>query len=505
LVVDEAWAILSKDSMVKTMYSHGMATQAKRKVEAAEVAAGIYCRISKDDRGDLLGVKRQEKDSRALCERKGWRVERIFTDDDVSAWSGRRRPAYEKLLRALEAGEITAVAVYDLDRLHRQPRDLERFFDTCDRAGVKDLASVAGDVDLGTSDGRLLARIMGAVAAKSSDDTSRRIRRKLDDVAAEGRKHGGNRRFGYASDGMTIIIKEAKLLRAAAEDVLAGATLNEVARRWNAAGVSTPQKAGAQWSGTTVKQVLTGAHQAGLRRHRGEIVGKGIWPAIFTRAEHERLVAALNGARVRNPVRSSLLTGLVRCGRCGEKMTRNGTQPNGSRGHVGTWRCAKRPGYGNCGQMSVTATPLEELISEAVLQRLDGPALHRALSKANTPQQDDEAARDLAEAEGRLSELAEMYADGEISKVEWMKARGRLEDRVTAARGRLHRVEQSAALSAYGKPGQLRAAWPELDVDRRRAVISAVIEAITVKVACRRGPIFDDGRVDVRWRDGRTR
>ena len=152
---------------------------------------GVYCRISKDDAGDLLGVTRQEKDATALCERKGWPVVRVFTDDDVSAWSGRRRPAYEAMLQALEAGEITAVAVYDLDRLHRQPRDLERFFDVCDRAGVKDLASVAGDVDLGTSDGRLLARIMGAVAAKSSDDTSRRIKRKLDDVAAEGRKHGG--------------------------------------------------------------------------------------------------------------------------------------------------------------------------------------------------------------------------------------------------------------------------------------------------------------------------
>ena len=70
---------------------------------------------------------------------------RVFIDDDVSAWNGPPRPAYEADAQALEAGEITAVAVYDLDRLHRQPRDLERFFDVCDRAGVKDLASVAGD------------------------------------------------------------------------------------------------------------------------------------------------------------------------------------------------------------------------------------------------------------------------------------------------------------------------------------------------------------------------
>src|SRR5579872_5976763 len=193
--------------------------------------AGIYCRISKDDVGDMLGVRRQESDVRALCERKGWRVAEVFVDDDVSAWSGRRRPAYERMLCALEDGQITAVAVYDLDRLHRQPRDLERFFDVCDRVGVKDLASVAGDVDLATSDGRLLARIMGAVAAKSSDDTSRRIKRKLDEVAAEGRKHGGGRRFGYTPNGMEIVPEEAMLIRDAADAVLAGSTLSDIARR----------------------------------------------------------------------------------------------------------------------------------------------------------------------------------------------------------------------------------------------------------------------------------
>ncbi|HTS15529.1 MAG TPA: recombinase family protein, partial [Candidatus Sulfotelmatobacter sp.] len=163
----------------------------------------------------MLGVRRQEKDARALCGRKGWTVAEVFVDDDVSAWSGKKRPAYERMLAALEAGELSAVAVYDLDRLHRQPRDLERFFDVCERARVRDLASVTGDVDLATSEGRMLARIMGAVAAKSSDDTSRRIKRKLEDLAAEGQHHG-RRPFGYSPSGTTIVEDEAALLRQAA-------------------------------------------------------------------------------------------------------------------------------------------------------------------------------------------------------------------------------------------------------------------------------------------------
>jgi hypothetical protein len=404
------------------------------------------------------------------------------------------------MLGALEDGQITALAVYDLDRLHRQPRDLERFFDVCDRAGVKDLASVAGDVDLATSDGRLLARIMGAVAAKSSDDTSRRIKRKLDEVAADGRKHGGGRRFGYTPDGMEVVPQEATLIRSAADAVLAGSTLSDVARRWNAGGVATPQKAGAMWSGVTVRQVLTGAHQAGLRRHRGEIIGNGVWPSIFTRAEHERIVALLADRAVAfDPPRSSLLTGLVRCGKCGQKMTRNGGQPNGSRGRVGTWRCAKRPGYVNCGQMSVSAGPFEELIREAVLVALDGPSLVGVLSGASA-KQDDAAAAELVEIESRMLQLAESFADGDIGKAEWLRARRRLEDRAADARSALHRRERSAVLVAFRKPGALRAAWPELGQSRQHAIIGAVVESITVNRAGRRGPVFDPGRVEMTWR-----
>src|SRR4029450_7575864 len=77
----------------------------------------------------------------------------VLCDNDVSADSGRARPAYQQLLTDIEAGLIDAVIVWALDRLHRRPAELERFFEVCDRAGVTRLASVAGDVDLGTNDG----------------------------------------------------------------------------------------------------------------------------------------------------------------------------------------------------------------------------------------------------------------------------------------------------------------------------------------------------------------
>src|SRR5438552_3817159 len=252
------------------------------RVEAPTVRAAVYARISKDDEGDALGVKRQERDCRALAARKGWEVDVVFIDDDVSAYTVGKRPAYGQLISAIVRGDVDAVIVYDLDRLHRHPAELETFFQTCDRAGLRRLASVSGDVDLASNDGQFLARIMGAVAKKSSDDTSRRLKRKKEELAEGGQPAGSHRAFAYEIDGRTIRKDEAKLLREAAQQVLRGESLTAIAKRWNAAGIRSGR--GAEWSATTLRSVLTSPRQAGLRVHRGEIVGTADWPAVLDRA-----------------------------------------------------------------------------------------------------------------------------------------------------------------------------------------------------------------------------
>src|SRR4051794_31689797 len=168
------------------------------------VRTGIYARISSDREGDNLAISRQLADCRALAERCSWKVVEEYVDSDLSAYSGKQRPAYLSLLEEIEAGLIEAVVVYHADRLHRHPRELEDFISLCERTGTM-MATVSGDVDLSTHEGQLVARIMGAVARKESDDKSRRIRRKHEEIAQAGRPSGGGTRpFGYESDHRTV-------------------------------------------------------------------------------------------------------------------------------------------------------------------------------------------------------------------------------------------------------------------------------------------------------------
>ena len=255
-------------------------------------AAAIYARISSDPEGTMLGVTRQVTDCRALAERRGWHVADTYIDDDVSAYKGKPRPQYRRILDYMRAGAVDAVVVWHLDRLHRHPKELEEFFDVCTTAGISAMASVTGDMDLSTHDGQFLARILGAVARKESDDKSRRITRKHLEMAQAGRLvRNSTRPFGYRDDWRTPEPTEATAIREAARRLLAGDSLRGLATDWNARGIRTVR--GGPLSVQVLKRMMLSARISGQRSYRGEIVAKGDWEPIITPDESARLRALL--------------------------------------------------------------------------------------------------------------------------------------------------------------------------------------------------------------------
>ena len=65
--------------------------------------ATVNCRIS-DDRGRQgLGLARQRKDCEALIEREGWEIAGVYTDNDLSAFSGRTRLGHERMFMSRES------------------------------------------------------------------------------------------------------------------------------------------------------------------------------------------------------------------------------------------------------------------------------------------------------------------------------------------------------------------------------------------------------------------
>jgi DNA invertase Pin-like site-specific DNA recombinase len=458
-------------------------------------AAGIYLRISDDRLGEGAGVARQLVDCRALAERKGWPIVDVYEDNDVSAYRGKPRPEYRRMLADLSAGLLDAVVVWDLDRLFRQPRELEAFLDVCDAAGVTNLATVTGDVDLGTHDGRFTARILGAVARKESDDKSRRVRRKAEELARDGKVGGGGTRpFGFEDDRRTVRDDEAELIREGARRVLAGESLRSVCVDWSRRGIRTPK--GNDWTIGTFARMLRSPRVSGQRELRGEIVGPAEWPAIIRPEDTARLRAG-SGVR-RSPARSPrryLLAGLLRCSHCGAPLVSR-PRTDGTRRYV----CAKGPGFAGCGGLAIMAEPLEALVIEAVLLRLDSPQLAAALH--DVPDDEAEALHaELSASTAQLEELARMYGARDVTHVEWLAARKPIEARIHDAKVRLSRMTGTTALDGYiGHVAQLRAHWSTLPLGRQHAIVAAVIDRIEIGPAVRGRQAFDPTRVTPIWR-----
>ncbi len=178
-----------------------------RKLARIVDSAAVYCRISLDAGGEALGVQRQQEMCEKLAAEKGWPVGEVYIDNDRSAYSGRPRPAYERMLADLEADRRDAVLCVDLDRLTRRPVELERFMEMADAHGIA-LANVSGDTDLSSSDGRFKARIIGAVARQESEKKAERVSRESEQAARRGiQPRGGSSGTGAREVGAVVVAR----------------------------------------------------------------------------------------------------------------------------------------------------------------------------------------------------------------------------------------------------------------------------------------------------------
>jgi DNA invertase Pin-like site-specific DNA recombinase len=458
--------------------------------------AAIYCRISQDRNGEGAGTDRQEKDCRSLCKREGLTVGRVFTDDDRSAYNGKPRPAFEELLSNLE--HFDALVYWKNDRLVRRVMQFFKVLEACEQAGVR-LVSVVDPIDTSSPLGKGVAGMVASMAEQESHNTSTRIQRKDADNAAAGRYHGGRRAFGYTSDGMTVVDAEADAIREARDRVMAGDSFLSIVQDWNRRGIRPPSAE--QWRSAGLKKVLTSGRIAGLRTYRGEIVGDAVWPAIISRRDRDRLVALLGDPQRRRRGRPANypLSGVLRCGRCDQVMYA-ASRAGGQR----QWRCKSLPGdrVPHCGKLSAVAEPVDTVVIEALLERLDSAAVRRAIRTKTKRNGGVDAAALVAELEERLVQLGKDQDAGLIDRKEWLARRGPLQERLNTARTELSVPERddAAAFAQLDGPGDIHARWANLSLNTQRAIVGMVIDRVVVNPPPSRGARFDPERVDVVWR-----
>jgi DNA invertase Pin-like site-specific DNA recombinase len=432
----------------------------------------IYARISKDDRDDHLGVDRQERLCRDLAERVGLDVVMVLADNDASAYDRKPRPGFEALVEALKNGDVDAVCVYHVDRLYRRTTDLERLVTVVEATGTTVHTVAAGNVDLATASGRMIARMLGATAQHEVERLSERLKAKMDELAAAGKPPGGRPPYGYGP-GYAVNREEAKTVRLIARRVLEGQSLLSIARELDGLGHTTRE--GRSWHHSTVRAVVVNPAVAGLRVHRREIAGTGSWKPVLERPtwEQVRAVLADPARKRRQPAHRYLLTRLVE-GCAGDPMV--GRPDRGAGGRTDRRTYATRSPAKQ--SLAIDAEELESAVIEMMLTALDGSVLPSAAPRA--------AETDVSAIESEMAELATARGEGKITMAEWLTARAPLQERLDVARDAARRTKRPPTIARLiDEPGAVRRAWSRLDFATRRSIIETLIDKVIVGPATR--------------------
>lgn len=470
----------------------------------------IYCRLSREGG---RSVERQEQDGRRLAAQRGWEIVEVFKEwVSASEFSKAARKEWRRLIGTIEgvkdeikAGQEYAVIFWMEDRSARHIVQAWEFVKVCKDAGLTRIVLPSYEYDLADPEDE--AKFMGEVlhAQREMAKMSKRIRRAKLEAAQNGERHaGGSREFGTVGAGKNVVSseqakREQDLIREAANRVLTGDSLRGIVLDWLDREIRTTT--GKAFVNATLRQMLLSPRIAGYRVHHGKL-HPAQWEPIIPVEKWEALRAILTDPARKINLRGGtpryLLSGLVYCGKCGKRMWGR-IRYNYGKEQPAAYVCPAYREYGNCGGIGRNMAKVDALITEALFQAVEADALSHA-SRAVHGDSDDPAQElyeQLAHDTGLLDRLEDKVAEELIRPETAKRKRAEIERRMERARAKLDQLGHRRVAASI--PRNLRAEWEGYSLDRKRAILRAVLDKIIIHPQGS-GYQFDPGAIEPVWK-----
>ena len=429
----------------------------------------------------------------------------IYSDNDVSAFSGAKRPRFEDMLDAIKRGEYDALLCWHTDRLYRSIKDMERVIEVCEAADVPIRSVNGGDLDVSNATGKMMARILGSVSRMESEHKAERQKRANIQRAESGTWWSSNRPFGYNPDH-TINESEAVLIRQAAADVLAGVSLRAIRREWTDRGIVTVR--GGKWTGPGLLRMLQNPRLAALRTYHGKVVGEGNWPAILDVDTHRGVVAVLSDTQRKTGTvrfeRKYLGSYRYLCGHadesgreCGAMMMHTFTKHKDGR-RYDKYRCSE---HSHLGRAQVELDAHVERV--ALTMMVDTTKVAKILAaKTAAPQDDPQVLRTRRAAlAAQKDELATLFTDGVLDGPSVRRESAKLQTKIAAIDSALADMARRSPLAELVSQGMatLEQRWEEMTPDVKGKIIDELFTVVVKPSPLRRpGRYFNPDLIDFR-------
>jgi site-specific DNA recombinase len=492
-----------------------------------QLTAWTFARQSKDHDA---GIGRQQEDTDTLSSRRGWKIPEggRFADNEVSATKSRKHTEYARMMHLIKTGHGPDVLVITyMDRLYRQPIELEEIIPVIERANVLIATVYEGDIDLRTDSGQTFARITVALARQEVMRKARRQKRANLERAQNGdRSPHTIRPFGWNDDRVTIKEDEAKAIRWACPHVLAGGSVAAITRNWTERGVK-PRFSGrtyrngkgeevpfsGRWTNGSVVQILTNPTIAGMMTlpNSTEIIGTGNWTPIVTPETFYAVRDVLRDPARATPRGNVSLGGFLFYCRCGARVQRDnrsqkrkGRFADQPRITYATYKCHEytskaegRPGP----HVSMRAAPVDEYVTLKVLDRMRDPDVARIFQRRQGAADVPKLKAERKEISDGLARMAGDEAMGILPRAIYLDAAKRVTARLEEIDARIAEAGQmdaAALLLGADDPADM---WPNLDITIQRRIIDSLAHVTLRPPGCGcRNPDMER-LVRVAWRE----
>ena len=473
-------------------------------------SAALYIRLSRDD-GDKAESNSVTSQKEILKEYLKLHPDIQFHDYYVDdGWSGTDfdRPGFQQMMEAIFRGAVNCVIVKDLSRFGRNAAESGRYLeDIFVRHRVRFIAlnngidTASGNMNAAT---RLISMgVTNVINESVAATTSVNVRGTLNMNRQQGKFIGSFPTYGYLKDPQDhhkLIVDEesAAVVRMIFEKYIAGTSIMGIAKELNAMGIPNPStykrlkgynyrhpvgnKNDGLWPDSSVRRILKNEMYIGnmiqgrnttvsYKIHQCRAVPKEDW--IRVTGTHEAIIDPdtfrkaqnLLGRYIRKPPaqnRVHLLSGFVRCAKCGRIMSRKTNRHPYGTYHY--YRCVtnNKMKTGGCMGGSLRAGRIEHevltLLQNTASACAESEKLLDQIRRSNSRKRESAdlqnlLARQKAERERCRQASADLYPDwksGILTQEEYMTIKANLNEKLKNMDESIRNLEHTARQYAAG-------------------------------------------------------
>ncbi len=335
----------------------------------------LYPRVSTEMQVEGYSLDGQKNSLKRFAEREEMQIVGIYEDAGKSGKSIEGRPAFKRMLSDIQEGlDVDYVLVYKLSRFGRNAADILNSLEFIQSYGVN-LLCIEEGIDSSQTSGKLLISVLSAVAEIERENILEQTMNGRREKARQGKWNGGPAPYGYSLKDDTLIIEEgeAEVVRTIFDKfVYTNMGYTGIAKYLNLQGIKkTPRKKTdiEEFSAHFIKILLDNPVYCGKiaygRRVREKVKGTkadykvvkkqdfclvdGLHEGIvdeelWAKAHAKRQETGVKSESKYGKERAHLLTGIIKCPKCGSGMYANRvcwTKKDGTYKEVMYYACSR--------------------------------------------------------------------------------------------------------------------------------------------------------------------